>query len=200
MTRIGLFGGSFNPPHLAHLALARLARDSLQLDELRWLPAGQPWQKPEADLAPAEHRAAMVRLLIQGEPRFVLDDRELRHAGPTYTIDTVRAIEAAQPRAMIFLVIGQDQYARFDTWRDWRELLSRVTLAVAPRAGQTPRASTQMVSVWHRVRLLDLPRIDASATDIRQRAARGEPLADHVGAAVAGYIAQHALYGATLGN
>jgi nicotinate-nucleotide adenylyltransferase len=200
VVRIGLLGGSFNPPHLAHLALGRVARDTLALDELRWLPAGRPWQKPPGELAAAGHRAEMVRLLIRGEPRFVLDDTELRRPGDSFTIDTVRALEAAHPRAMIYLVIGQDQYARFDTWHEWRELLSRVTLAVAARDGQTPRPSRELMHVWHRVRLLELPAMPISATDIRARAARREALAPMVGAAVAGYIDQHALYRANTGS
>ena len=126
--RIGLFGGSFDPPHRAHLALARIARDTLHLDELRWLPAGQPWQKAGRPLAASTHRVAMLRLLTNREPGFVLDERELARNGPSYTIDSVREVGAEAPDAEIFLVIGQDQYARFDTWHAWPELLARVVL------------------------------------------------------------------------
>jgi nicotinate-nucleotide adenylyltransferase len=140
MRRVGMFGGSFNPPHRAHRALARLACDVLALDELRWLPAGQPWQKPAGDLAPPEHRLAMVQALVQGEPRFVVDNRELCRQGPSYTLDTVRELSAEQPGTEWVLVIGQDQYARLASWHGWRELLASVTLAVAAREGQAVQA------------------------------------------------------------
>jgi nicotinate-nucleotide adenylyltransferase len=192
--RVGLLGGSFNPPHLAHRALAELALRTLQLDELRWLPAGQPWQKPALHLAPAEHRAAMAMLAAAHEPRFVVDDRELHRQGPSYSIDTVRELEQELPGATLFLVIGQDQYARLHTWQRWRELLSAVTLAVAAREGEAVRASPAVAATWHRVEVLNLPRMDISATTIRERLARGQDVSALVGEAVAGYIAHHHLY------
>jgi nicotinate-nucleotide adenylyltransferase len=130
--RIGLFGGTFDPPHRAHLALARTARDALALDELRWIPAGEPWQKARR-VTPAAQRVAMVALAMQGEPGMVLDRSEVERAGPTFTLDTVRTMQAAEPPAEWFLVIGADQYAGLHSWRDWPELLSRVALAVAIR-------------------------------------------------------------------
>jgi nicotinate-nucleotide adenylyltransferase len=195
--RIGLLGGSFDPPHLAHLALGRVATRALELDELRWLPARAPWQKAERVMAGVDDRLAMLRLLVEGEPRWVIDERELRREGLTYTIDTVRELAAEQPGADWFMIIGQDQYARFDTWRDWRELLQRLTLAVAARQGAEPQAPPALAQLAHRVVLLTLPRLDISASDIRRRCAAGaspvdlEPL---VGAPIAGYIARHGLY------
>lgn len=197
--RIGLFGGSFDPPHLAHLALARLARQALALDELRWLPAGQPWQKAGRPLAPAEHRARMVSLLIEGEPGMQLDRRELLRSGPSYTIDTVRELADEQPGAECFLVIGQDQYANLATWHEVAELLGRVTLAVAAREGQALAAPAALAQVPHRVVALDLPRMDISSTAARRLAAAHTPgaLAPLVGGAVARYIDQHRLYRAS---
>lgn len=192
--RIGLFGGSFDPPHLGHRALAEAALQSLRLDELRWIPAGAPWQKAGRMLADGAHRAAMVRLLIAGEPRFALDGRELQRAGPSYTIDTVREVQAERSDATLFLVIGQDQYARLHTWHAWRELLRRVVLGVAARDGEPPVASAAVMNVPHRVEALDMPRIDVSATLVRQRAAAGANLTTLVGPAVAGYIERHQLY------
>lgn len=192
--RIGLFGGSFDPPHLGHRALAEAALQALRLDELRWIPAGAPWQKAGRMLADGAHRAAMVRLLIAGEPRFALDGRELQRAGPSYTIDTVREVQAERSDATLFLVIGQDQYARLHTWHAWRELLRRVVLGVAARDGEPPVASAAVMNVPHRVEALDMPRVDVSATLVRQRAAAGANLTTLVGPAVAGYIERHQLY------
>ena len=119
MRRIGLFGGSFDPVHNAHLALARSALRELALDEVRWIPAGQPWQKTRS-LTDAAHREAMVALALEGEPRFVLDPIELQRAGPSYMLDTVRALQIAQPAAQWFLLLGQDQHAGLSTWHGER--------------------------------------------------------------------------------
>lgn len=192
--RIGLFGGSFDPPHLGHRALAETALQALQLDEVRWIPAGAPWQKTERALAAAGHRAAMVRLAIAGALRFTLDERELHRAGPSYTIDTVREIRSEQPDAALFLIVGQDQYARLHTWHEWSELLRRVTLAVAARDGQPPIPGAAVMKQRHRIEVLSMPRIDVSATLVRQRAAAGADLSALVGPAVAGYIERHQLY------
>ena len=191
MTRVGLFGGSFDPVHNAHLALARAALDQLVLDELRWIPAGQPWQKSRR-LAPAAHREAMVRLAIEGEPRFVVDPVELRREGATYTIDTVRQLQAARPATRWFLILGQDQYAALHTWHDWQALLGLVTPAVAARAGVAPEVDPEVASFGHL--RVDLPPMAVSATDIRRRVAAGESIAENVPAPVRRYIEQHRLY------
>lgn len=189
--RIGLFGGTFDPPHNAHLALARLALAELALDELRWIPAGQPYQKARA-ITPAAQREAMVRLAIAGEPRFVLERCELERSGPSYTIDTVRELQAREPGARWFLLIGQDQYAGLPSWRDWRELLARVSLAVAQRPGAAALADAELRAVP--VAALALPPMDVSATVIRARAAAGAPITDLVPPGVASYIDRHHLY------
>jgi nicotinate-nucleotide adenylyltransferase len=189
--RIGLFGGSFDPPHNAHLALARSALDALALDQVRWIPAGQPWQKARS-ITPGAQREAMVRATIEGEPRFVLDRSELEREGPSYTLDTVRAHARQQPAAQWFLIIGADQYAGLHTWSGWQELLGLVTLAVANRPGPLPPVDPQVLRFTHRV--VPLPMLDISATEIRSRVANGLPMASMVPTAVARYIDQHGLY------
>ena len=194
--RIGLFGGTFDPPHLAHLALARVARDTLALDELRWLPAGQPWQKAGRRLAEGAHRVAMVRALIGAEPGFVVDTRELERPGASYTVDTVRELAREVPGAALFLVIGQDQYARLDTWHAWPALLEAVTLAVAGRAGAAPEPPAALAARAHRAQGLPLPALPISSTAVREAVARGEDISGLAGAEVARYIARHHLYAA----
>lgn len=189
--RIGLFGGSFDPPHVAHVALARAALDALQLDAVRWTPAGQPWQKTRT-ISPAAQREAMVRLAIDGEPRFVVERIELERTGPSYTLDTVRSFAQAQPDALWFLIIGADQYAGLHTWRDWQQLLGLVTLAVANRPGPMPPVSAEVLRFPHRV--VPLPMLDISATEVRARVAQGLPIDTMVPPAVARYIDQHGLY------
>jgi len=195
--RIGLFGGTFDPPQLAHLALARCARDALQLDEVRWIPAGAPWQKTRA-ITDARHREAMVRLAIEGERGFVLERCELQRTGPSVTLQTVRELQQREPGAQWFLLIGADQYNNLHTWRGWRELLGLVTLAVAPRPGVALQPDTEVSAAAHR--MLPLPPQPISASDIRARVARGESIAGLVGDPIASYIDQHHLYRSAVGH
>jgi nicotinate-nucleotide adenylyltransferase len=189
--KVGLFGGTFDPVHNAHVALARAALDELQLDQVRWIPAGQPWQKTRA-VSAAPHRVAMVELAIAGEPRFVLDRIEVDRSGPTFTLDTVRALQAANPQHEHVLIIGADQYATLHTWRDWRELLALVTLAVANRPGAAPPVDAAVLRHPHHA--VPLPMLDISSTDIRARVAAGRDISKRVPAAVAGYIESQGLY------
>jgi nicotinate-nucleotide adenylyltransferase len=191
MKRIGLFGGSFDPVHNAHVALAKEALERLPLDEVRWVPAGQPWQKTR-QLTSAARREAMVNLAMAGEPRFKLETCELRRRGPSFTLDTVRELQTAQPGQQWFLIIGQDQYTGLHTWRDWRELVSLVTLVVAKRPGATAWPHPDLLRAEQRA--VPLPMMAISSTDIRERVAQGLAVDDLVPASVARYIEEHRLY------
>ncbi len=191
MKRIGLFGGSFDPVHNAHVALARTALDALKLDEVRWVPAGQPWQKMRP-MTPALHREAMLRLALAGQPRFAIDRIEIERPGPSYTLDTVRALQSAEPGNDWFLLIGQDQYAGLHTWQDWPDLLGRVVLAVANRPGEAAAPHAEVQRFPHRS--VPLAMLDISSTDIRRRVAGGHDISTLVPPEVARYIDRHALY------
>jgi nicotinate-nucleotide adenylyltransferase len=184
-------GGTFDPVHNAHVALACIALDTLALDELRWVPAGQPWQKTRRVTASA-HRIAMLQLALAGEPRFVLERCEIDRTGPSYTLDTVRELRAHEPDAQWFLIVGQDQFANLHSWHGCQELLSLVTLAVAARPGAARQADALIQAQSYQV--LPLPTMDISATAIRERVARGEPVDHLLPPAVASYIGQHGLY------
>ena len=191
LKKIGLFGGSFDPVHSAHVALAQVALSQLQLDAVRWVPAGEPWQKTR-ELASPAHRAAMVQLAIADEPRFALERCELNRVGPSFTLDTVRELQAAEPDAQWFLIIGQDQYVGLHTWRDWKALLQLVTLAVAMRPGVPAQANPEVQRVGQQP--VALPMMDISSTEIRERVASGQGIDRLVPAAVARYIDRHHLY------
>ena len=195
MKRIGIFGGSFDPVHNAHLALARLALEHLQLDELLWVPVGQPWQKA-GQLTRASDRAAMVTLAIQHEPRFRLESCELLRVGPSYTLETVRELQAREGGAgnAWFLIIGQDQFAQLHTWHGWDDLVRLVTLAVANRAGEAPQSNPEVQAASGSVIELPLPPTPVSATGVRLRIGLGQSIETMVPPAVARYIDQHRLY------
>ncbi len=170
--RIGLFGGSFDPVHQGHRALADAAMAQLGLDELRWVVAGQPWQKAGRELAAADDRLAMVAAAIADAPGQRVERLEIDRQGPSYTIDTVRALQAAEPETSEWwLLIGQDQHANFCTWRDWRELLDRIGLAVVGRDGLAPQPPPALAAVPHRWQMLSMPPHPASSTAIRARLA-----------------------------
>jgi nicotinate-nucleotide adenylyltransferase len=206
--RIGLYGGSFDPVHQAHRALARAALDQLGLDELRWMPAGQPWQKARR-LEAAEHRVAMLELVIAGEPRYRLERCEVDRSGPSYTLEslvTLQVGELATDRADWTLVIGQDQLANFTRWHGWQQILGRATLAVAARAGVAAEAPAELTR-WivdnapaRSLQRIDLAPLDHAATLLRHRLSAGEPAAtlapQWLAPEVASYIARHHLYAA----
>lgn len=204
LTPIGLLGGSFDPIHNGHLQLARDALERLALSEVRFIPAAQPWQK--GPITAADHRAKMVQLAIADEPRFVLDMHEIERGGTTYTIDTVLALRALLPDTALVLIMGSDQFARFDTWRDWEQILETVQIAVAQRAGSQlkpqpnlGKALAERLASGRIVEFMMTP-VDASATEVRHllqeppSIAGEQRLTAMVPAAVLDYIQSHHLY------
>ncbi|MEO8124964.1 MAG: nicotinate-nucleotide adenylyltransferase, partial [Burkholderiales bacterium] len=191
--RIGLLGGSFDPVHDAHLALARSAIAALALDELLWIPIGVAWQKTRT-LSPAADRVAMLRLAIADEPRQRIELCEVERSGPSYMIDTVFELQARRPNAQWWLLLGQDQLANLPTWHRWRELVSRVQLAVANRTGVAPRAPEELAAAGVTAAVVPLARMAVSSTEVRAHIAAGQGVASLVPAPVARYIERHGLY------
>jgi nicotinate-nucleotide adenylyltransferase len=166
----------------------------LPLDTLVWLPAGRSPHKGDRAPASGADRVAMLQRMTEGEPRFCIDSRELDRDGPSFTVDTLRELHAEQPGTRWWLVIGQDQYARFDTWHEWREILALAGLAVAARDGDAVRAAPGLTGVPHALRIVEMPALPHSATTVRSRAAAGLDVTALVGTPVARYIADHQLY------
>jgi nicotinate-nucleotide adenylyltransferase len=140
---IGFLGGSFDPVHAGHLQLARDAWRALALRRLVFVPAGQPWQKPS--LTPARERVRMLELALAGEPAWGIDLREIERAGPTYTVDTARALRAeAGPDRPLVWILGSDQLYRLSTWHRWQELGGLLHIACADRAGEPPGSAREL--------------------------------------------------------
>lgn len=193
--RTGVFGGAFDPPHNAHVALARVAVDALALDELRVVPTGAAWHKTRS-LSPAEDRLAMTRLAFGELPRTEVDPRELRRSGPSYTLDTLHELQAEQPGTLLWLVLGEDQGRQLTSWHGWRQILGIATIVIAERPDSTLTGGTfdAEIAAGGRFSRLPVAPTALSATDIRRRVAAGQPVDALVPPAVARYIDQHHLY------
>ena len=199
LRKIGLFGGAFDPPHNAHRALAQTALAELELDALYVIPTGQAWHKART-LSAAEHRLAMTRLAFSDMSRVMVDNREIKRAGPTFTIDTLLALQAENPSAQLYLLMGGDQFAAFKQWHQWREIIKTAIICIAARARFDWSEGQFDAQNWPEMRLLmlQMPQLAVSATQIRQLISSGlgenQAIADLLPNPVANYIAQHQLY------
>ena len=197
--RIGVFGGAFDPPHNAHVTLAKAALAQYSLDALYIVPTGQAWHKART-LSEPEHRLAMSQLAFEEIAGVVVDERELKRAGPTFTIDTLRALQVENPTAQLYLFIGADQFSTFRQWHKWQEILELAIICIADRAPSTLTQAQFDTYAAHKQRFftLQLPLMAVSATQIRQLMVLGAvsacDVAQLVPEAVASYISGHRLY------
>lgn len=188
--RTGIFGGSFNPPHLAHLIIAETMRDVHALDRVLWIPGAHPPHKDPAALAPAEHRLAMVQLATADHPHFEVSTIELERPGPGYTIDTILELKQRSSDEFL-LIVGGDSLADFHTWRDPLHILAEVPLLVYDRPGA---AASSLPIPKERLARTPVPLLSISSTDIRRRCAAGTSIRYLVPGAVEAYIREHQLY------
>jgi nicotinate-nucleotide adenylyltransferase len=189
MMRIGLFGGTFDPPHAGHVALAECALRRLRLDRVLLVPAGQPPHKRGRRLSPAADRLAMIRLAARGHPGLAVSTIEIRRRGPSFTVDTLRRVRGSHPGARLYLLMGADSLEDFAAWHDPEGIRALATLVVAARPGHRLRRRDHRGVVW----LANAP-LDLSSSAIRARARAGRALSGLVPEAVAGYIARRGLY------
>ena len=202
MQKIAALGGSFNPIHLAHLAMAEQARDALGLDRVIFIPAGIPPHKGQDALAPGEQRLEMLRLAIAGKPAFEACDMELRPEGRSYTIDTMEELRRRYGEsAEIYFLIGLDSVSELATWRKIRRLASRCKLVPMDRPGaREPDAKALADAMGEEearavlARRIHMPLMDISSSDIRDRVAGGCSIRGLVPQAVEEYIRRHGLY------
>jgi nicotinate-nucleotide adenylyltransferase len=192
---IGILGGTFDPVHVAHLVLAEQARDQLALDQVLFIPAGDPWRKNHRAITTAGHRLAMLRLAIEGNDAFAISDIELRREGPTYTADTLEALAGERLDDAFWFILGADALADLPNWREPERIVQHAMLAVAPRdVREVNAAELNIPALAGRLRLFDCPRLAISSTEIRERVAAGRSIRYLVPDAVAAYIEQHNLY------
>ena len=194
---IGVFGGTFDPIHNAHLAVAQAAAETCGLERVVFIPAGQPPHKPDAVISPAADRVAMIELAIAGNDRFAVDRLELERAGPSYTVDTLETLHA-RGDSNVSLILSAEAFRQLPTWHDPRRILELARVIVAPRDGYAdpdPDLLGQRFPEFvDRVTVLDWPRLRLSATELRERAMAGRSLRYLVPDAVAAYIGDHGLY------
>lgn len=194
MKRIGVFGGTFDPIHNGHLAAAQAASELLGLDRVLFVPAGRPPHKRGRQLTEARHRLAMVRLAIRGNRRFQISPVEIDLPKPSFTIDTLQRLCHHRDRAdlRLHLLIGMDQAEMLDTWKKPEGLFAMAEVDVLTRPGHT---ADKIPARWrHRARIVEIPSLDISSSQIRLMVAQGRCIDYLVPGAVAGYIIRHSLY------
>ena len=197
--KIGVLGGTFDPVHLGHIAMAEEARDWLGLAEVILVPAGQPVLKSTGRITPAKYRVAMLYLAVAGKPHLKVSSMEIERPGPSYTVETIAALRRQyDSQAEIYFILGWDSLAQLAEWREPGRIVEMCYLAVAHRPGWScPRLEAlekDIPGITKKVVFMDKPRLDISASAIREMAARGESIDRLVPKEVAEYIKKHKLY------
>jgi len=195
--RLGLFGGSFDPPHVGHLLVASDAFEALELDRIVFVPAGVQPLKVGRAVASAEHRLAMVQLLVGHDPRFVVDPIEINRPGLSFTVDTLAAFADRDSEAEMFLLVGADVPRAFARWREPERVMELATVVVLQRGGELETGDDEdprAIDLMKRLRRLATRRVDISSTEIRQRVRDGLSIRGFVPDAVAEFIAAERLY------
>lgn len=196
---IGVIGGTFDPIHNGHLVVAEEVRTRLDLTDILFVPAGQPWLKMDSPVSPGEHRVGMVRLAIADKPHFKLSTMEIERPGATYTVDTIAELQAQLGAENdLFFILGWDSLAELPQWKEPSRLITMCHLVAVPRPGY-PRPDLKALEALipglsQRVILMGKPEIDISASEIRARVTHGLSISHLVPEPVESYIKQHKLY------
>ncbi|MDP8960513.1 MAG: nicotinate-nucleotide adenylyltransferase [Actinomycetota bacterium] len=191
-SRIGLLGGTFDPPHLGHLVVAEVARVTLELCEVQFVVAGQPWMRE--DFSKGEHRLSMVQLAAEDNPAFRVNRSEVDREGSTYTADTLEELTAEMPAAALYFLVGADAAAKMEDWRDVEKALELATFVAVARPGYEVERRGR---IRGRLEWLEVPAIDISSTELRRRFGAGEAVRYQLPRTVEDYVRQQGLYGAT---
>lgn len=205
--RIGILGGTFDPVHYAHLAIAEEVYCALNLMRVLFVPAGQPPHKLGEQITPAEHRVAMLELAIRANPHFALSLVDVERAGPSYTVDTLCLLRRAWgPDAELYFVIGGDSLKDLPTWYDPAGIIAQATIVALLRPGyadvsdERAKLAARLPGIEQRLVVVEGPRMDLSSTELRRRVAAGRPIKYQTPEAVEDYIRRHRLYQRTEGR
>ena len=189
---IGLFGGSFNPPHIAHLIVAEVVRDQFALDEVWWIPNATPPHKPDDELVAVKHRLAMTRRTVESNPAFQVCDLEVEREGVSYTVETLRALQEQHPDTDFALILGSDSLDHFAEWHRPDEIAERVPLIVYKRPGAIESVADPRFA--NHVHYAAAPVMEISGTEVRARRRADRSIRYLVPEAVRAYIETHDLY------
>ena len=192
--RIGIMGGTFDPIHHGHLVAASEVQSWFDLDEVIFVPTGEPWQKAEREVSPAEHRYLMTVIATAANPRFEVSRVDIDRSGPTYTIDTLRELTALHPDADLYFITGADAMAALLTWQDHEELFKLAHFVGCTRPGHELTDVSLEGLPRDRITLVEIPALTISSTDCRHRVESGEPVWYLVPDGVVQYIGKHELY------
>jgi nicotinate-nucleotide adenylyltransferase len=196
--RVGLFGGTFDPPHVGHLILASEAKSQLELTRVLWTVTPDPPHKQDQSITSLEHRLAMVKLAIQDEPSFELSDIELSRPGPHYTVDTIKLLSQENPNAEIVPIIGGDSLNDLPTWHKPKEILYAAHwVGVMRRPGEETNLEAlerKLPGISSKVHYVEAPLLEIASREIRERAASGKPFRYYLPESVYEYIERHHLY------
>jgi len=191
-TKVGILGGTFNPPHIAHLIVAEEVRGQLKLDKVMFIPAAIPPHKLTVEILPAEQRLKMVKLATRGNPFFEVSDIELRRKNPSFTIDTVLDLKDRFPESDFHLLVGVDLLIDFKTWKDPDRVLTECTVVAMTRPGfDLAKVDKELLKV---VELINVSNLDISSTDIRRRVKSGKSIKYLVPEEVERYICDNSIY------
>ena len=194
---IGILGGTFDPIHIGHLVVAEEARIKVGLNEILFVPAGQPLLKPDRNITPADHRVEMVHRAIADNPHFKLCTLEVERPGPSYTVDTLMMLrEQLGSEVNLLFILGRDTLAELPSWKEPQKLVQLCRMVVAPRLGSKDlqHLEIEIPGLLDKVIQLDMPVIGISSSGIRQRIAQGLPIRYLVPAAVEKYITEQKIY------
>jgi nicotinate-nucleotide adenylyltransferase len=195
--KVGVLGGTFDPPHIGHLVIGDQALHQLRLDEIWYTPVGQPTHKVGRPVSPAMHRVAMTRLAIATHAQFRLREDDVERPGPHYSLTLMQLLRERHPEHAFTFIIGEDSLADLPKWHQPARLLDLVALAVAHRPGIRPNMAAihaVVPDIERRVRWVEAPLLDLTSTDLRQRLGGGRSTRYLMPRAVADYAAEHALY------
>lgn|SRR5574341_1355557 len=189
--KVGILGGTFDPPHLGHLLIAQAVQARLKLDQIFFIPAALPPHKKKVKISPAWHRLQMVRLAVENNPKFKVLDLELKRKGTSYTVDTLRALTEKNPHTQLYLILGIDNLNHIHTWKNPEELFRLAKVIFVPRPGFRDDKAKGWLK---KGQFLISPEIDISSSDIRNKVKKGMSIRYLVPEKILRYIQRHNLY------